>query len=178
MPISKVKLGSTTHDIVAGGITYCTCETAAATAAKVATVVSGNFTLFTGATVIVKFTNSNSATSPTLKVGETTAKPIYRYGTTKASSGTTTTGWVAGAIQMFTYDGTGWVRDYWNNTTYSVFTESGSSAKTGLVPKPSTTAGTTKFLREDATWAIPSAKDLSDTEVLYFLNATGGTSLS
>jgi hypothetical protein len=42
-----------------------------------------------------------------------------RYGTTAASTGTTTTGWVAGAVQMLTYDGTNWIRDYWNNTTYS-----------------------------------------------------------
>ena len=119
MAISKIKLGNTTHDIVAGGITYCTCGTAAATAAKVATVTSGSFTLFTGAVVVVKFTNANSVASPTLNVATTGAKPIVRYGTTAASTGTTTTGWVAGAIQMFVYDGTSWVRDYWSNTTYT-----------------------------------------------------------
>ena len=42
-----------------------------------------------------------------------------------------------------------------NNTTYSDFVKSGSSAKAGLVPAPSTTAGTTKYLREDGTWAVP-----------------------
>lgn len=41
------------------------------------------------------------------------------------------------------------------NTTYSNFVKSGSSAKAGLVPAPSTTAGTTKYLREDGTWAVP-----------------------
>lgn len=68
---------------------------------------------------------------------------------------------------MFTYDGTGWIRDYWSNTTYSNFKASGSSAAAGLVPKPSTTAGTTKFLREDATWAVPSgvaASELVDVD--------------
>jgi hypothetical protein len=38
------------------------------------------------------------------------------------------------------------------DTTYSEFVKSGSGAKAGLVPKPSTTAGTTKYLREDGTW--------------------------
>lgn len=36
-----------------------------------------------------------------------------------------------------------------------VFTKSGSSASVGLVPKPSTTAGTSKYLREDCSWNIP-----------------------
>lgn len=96
---------------------YGVCGTAATDKAKTVTV--DNFSLETGATVIVKFTYANSIASPTLNVNSTGAKPIYRYGTTAASTGTTTTGWVAGAIQMFTYDGTGWIRDYWNNTTYT-----------------------------------------------------------
>lgn len=41
------------------------------------------------------------------------------------------------------------------NTTYSNFVKSGSGAKAGLVPAPSTTAGTTKYLREDGTWTVP-----------------------
>lgn len=41
------------------------------------------------------------------------------------------------------------------NTTYSNFVKSGSGAAAGLVPAPSTTAGTTKYLREDGTWQVP-----------------------
>lgn len=41
------------------------------------------------------------------------------------------------------------------DTTYSNFVKSGSGAKAGLVPAPSTTAGTTKYLREDGTWVKP-----------------------
>lgn len=41
------------------------------------------------------------------------------------------------------------------DTTYSNFVKSGSEAKAGLVPAPSTTAGTTKYLREDGTWVVP-----------------------
>ena len=51
-------------------------------------------------------------------------------------------------------DGT-WVIPTDTNTTYSTFVKSGSTAAAGLVPKPSTTAGTTKYLREDATWVVP-----------------------
>lgn len=39
---------------------------------------------------------------------------------------------------------------------YRDFVKSGASASNGLVPKPPTTAGTTKYLCEDATWKTPS----------------------
>lgn len=41
------------------------------------------------------------------------------------------------------------------NTTYTNFVKSGSNAAAGLVPAPSTTAGTTKYLCENGTWAVP-----------------------
>jgi len=56
------------------------------------------------------------------------------------------------------------------DTTYSNFIKSGSSAKAGLVPAPSTTAGTTKYLREDGTWQTPP-----DTNTTYTLSSITGT---
>ncbi|MDD6088478.1 MAG: hypothetical protein PUB69_04125 [Desulfovibrionaceae bacterium] len=41
------------------------------------------------------------------------------------------------------------------DTTYANFVKSGSGAKAGLVPSPGTTAGTSKYLREDGTWQVP-----------------------
>ena len=41
------------------------------------------------------------------------------------------------------------------DTTYENFVKSGTGAKSGLVPAPSTTAGTKKYLREDGTWQVP-----------------------
>ncbi len=99
------------------GFFYGVCSTDAATVAK--TVEIEGFELSVGAVVVIKFENANSATNPTLNVSGTGAKPMYRYGTTVVSTGTTTTGWYAGAVQMFVYDGDGWIRDYWNNSTYS-----------------------------------------------------------
>ena len=59
-------------------IHYGTCSTATATAAKV--VACTGFMLVTGATIRVKFTNINSASSPTLNVNDTGAKAIYYRG--------------------------------------------------------------------------------------------------
>ena len=95
----------TTYDLKdrAGDLRYGTCTTAAATAAKVVTL--SGFTLVDGATIHVKFTNSNTVANPTLNVNNTGAKSIMRYGTTAASTNTATS-WLAGAIVSFTYDGT------------------------------------------------------------------------
>ena len=68
-------------------------------------------------------------------------------------------------------DGTMKVNVPWTdtNTTYSVFGKSGSTASTGLVPKPDTTAGSSKYLREDGTWTTPP-----DTNTTYS-NATSSS---
>lgn len=98
---------------------YGVCDTAKATAAKTVTV-GGTFKLETGARVTVKFTYENDAATPTLNVNGTGAKAMRRYGSTKMSNSDTTSGWVAGAVMSFVYDGTAWIREYWNNTTYTI----------------------------------------------------------
>ena len=56
---------------------YGTCSTAAGTAAKVVSIPG--FALATGAEVTVRFTVTNTASSPTLNINGTGAKPIqYR----------------------------------------------------------------------------------------------------
>ena len=62
---------------------YGTCSTAAATAAKV--VACTGFTLVTGAEITVRFSQSNTATNPTLNVNNTGAKDIY-YGGNKVTN--------------------------------------------------------------------------------------------
>lgn len=49
------------------------------------------------------------------------------------------------------------------DTVYDTFVKSGTEAKAGLVPSPPTTAGTTRYLREDGTWAVPSSSIPDDT---------------
>ena len=60
-----------------------------------------------------------------------------------------------GGATTVTTDASGNIIVTSTNTTYSNFVKSGSGAKAGLVPAPSTTAGTTKYLREDGTWQVP-----------------------
>lgn len=91
----------------------------------------------------------------------------------------------SGQILRWSADGTAvWGSD--NNTTYSNFVKSGTGAKAGLVPAPSTTAGTTKYLREDGTWQIPPntntwrgiQNSLSSTSTTDSLSAAQGRALA
>ena len=78
---------------------YGTCATAAATATKAVSIT--NFTLVTGARVIVKFTVTNTAASPTLNVNNTGAKAIQYRGAA------ITAGYLAAnRTYEFVYDGT------------------------------------------------------------------------
>lgn len=140
-----------------------TCATGRATAAKAATLA--NFTLQVGATIAVKFTDTAGTANPTtgnltLNVNGTGAKTIgyVRNGNKAAISYASGNFFYNNATHIFTYDGTFWLCMDWNadnNTTYSNFVKSGAGAKAGLVPAPSTTAGTSKYLREDGTWQTP-----------------------
>ena len=76
--INSLKLGDGTYVFTTP---YATCDTAAATVAKVATTNPGsNFSLETGARITVKFTVTNTAANPTLNVNSTGAKAIYYRG--------------------------------------------------------------------------------------------------
>lgn len=100
---------------------YGVCSTAADTDAKTVTVGT-NFKLETGARITVKFTNNNTVADPTLNVNSTGAKPLYRYGNTPMSTDDDVSGWMAGAVMSLVYDGTGWIREFWDNdnTTYTI----------------------------------------------------------
>ena len=149
--INTLELSGDKHIVT---LPYGVCATAADTAAKAVTVDTKDsaFELVAGAAVLVKFTYDNNVANSTLNVNGTGAKPIYRYGTSKVSTGDSTSGWRAGAVQLFVYDGTGWIRQFWENSTYSAMTGATASAagKAGLVPAPA--AGkNTSFLRGDGT---------------------------
>lgn len=121
IPTKTSELTNDSGYLTSPNIPYLTCATAAGTAAKTTTLVSGSFTsadLVAGAQVLVDFTNSNTVANPTLSVNGTTAKSIKRYGTT-APSTSAASAWNAGQIVLFIYDGTYWMMEGWINTTYS-----------------------------------------------------------
>ncbi len=79
-----------------------------------------------------------------------------------AASGFTLTG--AGTGWRFKNTGSGWDATYLSATGIGpVFVASGASHAAGAVPDPGVTSGTTKFLREDATWQVPAGGGGSST---------------
>lgn len=118
--INSLTFGDITHTFT---LPYGVCDTAAGTIEKAVTI--DNFSLESGATIIVKFINDSNVANPTLKVNTNDAKPIYRYATTKCSTGDSTSGWRANSVHLLVYDETansgegGWYRLFWENTTYS-----------------------------------------------------------
>ena len=84
-----------------GQMLYATCDTAAGTIAKVATLASGTLSLKAGATVAVRFRYANTASSPTLNIAGTGAKAMYIQGVRDVY-------WTDGATVTFTYDGANW----------------------------------------------------------------------
>ena len=115
-----------TVDGSANRTNYGTCSTAAATAAK--TVACTGFALVTGAEITVKFTVTNTASSPTLNVNGTGAKAIYYRGSA------ITAGYLAAnRTYTFRYNGTQYdlVGDVDTNSTYSAAGTSLGLVKSG-----------------------------------------------
>lgn len=109
---------------------YCTCDTDSGTVEKIVSVTG--FVLEKGARVTVNFSESNTASNPTLNVhngiGYTGAKAIMYRGTSSVSGSSDYYRWQAGDIVDFIYDGTNWVMVGWQ--TYAYHAESATSATT------------------------------------------------
>lgn len=137
---TATNLEGISFDGTTGTSYYATCSTAAATAAKEATISGQTFNLVTGARVIVKFTYANSATSSTLDVNGTGAKPIYYNGAAIGKSVTDANG-----TYEFVYNGTQWelIGDLDTNTSPSAASATPNMDGTAAV-------GTSaKYARED-----------------------------
>ena len=95
-------------------VPFGTCSTAAGTAAK--TVDARGFVLAVGQMIIVKFTVTNTAGSPTLNVNGTGAKVIYYRG-----AAVTAGALAANRTYNFVYNGTQFdlIGDLDSNTTYN-----------------------------------------------------------
>ena len=88
--IVNVTAGGNSNMPIAASL-YGTCDTAAATAAKVVTCAAYDLsTPITGMTIHVKFTNANTVANPTININGKGAKSVMRYGTTAPSTSAAT----------------------------------------------------------------------------------------
>ena len=188
VPTKVSELQNDSGFIISPNVVYCTCGTASSTVIKVATIESGSLTsLNEGDQAIVKFTNSNAIASPMLKIGDTDAKSIMRYGTT-APSTSAASSWNAGSAVLFIYDGTYWQMVGWLNTTYSEISATnitnGSNATTGLItgrrakaaveafaPVKDVTVGGTSVM-SGTTAVVPAIPTVNDATLTIQKNGT------
>lgn len=117
---------------------YGTCSTAADTAAK--TVALANFVLATGAIAFIRFTVTNTASSPTLNINSTGARAI-RY----RNAGINASHLAANRTYCFIYDGSYYqlVGDIDTNTKYTAASAAPKAPGTAAV------GTSTKYARED-----------------------------
>ena len=126
----KTKLNNT-------NIAYGTCSTAAGTAQKDVTLSGNtNWTLAAGSLICIKFSNTNTASNPKIKVGNTDAKSVW-YNTGVITTGSLGYAGTANRPSIYMYDGTqyvwvGWALDANDNTYTSAYcsTGAGTAAKT------------------------------------------------
>ena len=123
---------------------YGTCSTDAGTVAK--TVALTDFSLVTGARICVKFTVTNTASSPTLNVNSTGAKAIVYRGSAISA------GYLAAnRVYEFVYDGTDWelIGDV-NIDTKNTAGSTNSSSKLFLVGATSQAANPQTYSHDTA----------------------------
>ena len=151
--IERINISGNVYNIASTA--YSVSNNATATEPNKVANIDG-FSLIAGVTVRIKFTNGNTADSPTLTItgGDTLANnPI-------PISGIST--WPAGAILSLTYDGTSWVKDQdeiiANNVTG--YGTSGSlvqfNGTNTITNGPAFGTDTTKFLNNKGEWAEPA----------------------
>lgn len=106
-------------------IVYGTCSTAAGTATKAVSIdTNSKWELVAGSRIAVKFSNTNTASNPTLKVGNTDAKPIF-YNTSVITSSYLSRAGYAKRVVEYVYDGENYVFIGWSiDTSYSNATQS------------------------------------------------------
>ena len=162
-----------------GKMLFGTCSTAAGTAAK-ATSITG-FSLYSGVVVCIQFSNNNTASSPTLNVSGTGAKPIYTNGVRYAY-------WLAGATVTFVYDGSNWrvcsVPVYGNTSTignpaaFNVYTDGDSiDVRNGTTVLSTFTANTVELGRNSQSAQIlmcgGQGRAMYSAGILYLSGTTG-----
>jgi len=163
--LGGVKVGSNlnidANGVLTANYNYATCASDADTVDKVATLAG--FTLTTGALVNVMFTNTNTATNPTLNVNGTGAYPMHKYGTYTIGT-QVQENWHSGAVISFVFDGSHWMMcDYG-------YRDLATSTKNGLM------TSTDKAFLDNLDVATTTADGLMSSSDKVKLNALGNVS--
>lgn len=150
----KVEMASAVKALVSDNVPfriwYGTSSTAAGTTNKV--VACTGFELKTGATIAVKFGNTNTASAPTLNVNGTGAVAIKNVsGGTESLVGL----WSAGEVVVFTYDGTNWLVDSSSRAGVIVVSKSSVSSLSTTISDSNITI---KHVVVSSTLSNPSAQ--------------------
>lgn len=173
--ISKFSDGTNTGYIASQA--YFECSTQADTAAKVATspdsVGFSNTSRVRGTTVHVKFTNTNTASSPTLQVGTSTAASIIGNAA-----------WSAGTVVSFTFDGTSWIQNgqedkpVEDDGAYLTFS-SDSSFTLNTYNTTKNWDGTLEYSTDRFSWSVwDGTTTLSSIGNKLYLRGTGNTAIT
>lgn len=129
----KTKLNNT-------NIAYGTCDTAAATAAKVITITGNTkWTLAAGSRITIKFSATNTASNPTFNVNGTGAKPVVYNTAVIATSNLSYAGY-KDRYMDFVYNGTQYVFVGWSVDTNSTYTNAGLGQGYGTCDTATSTA--------------------------------------
>ena len=142
---------------------FGTCSTDAGSASKTVSITTGTFALEAGARVSVKFTNANTASTPTLNVNSKGAKNIFHKG---AQITTGNNKALLAGICDFIYDGTQWhlVGNYIDtDTTYTSKAAASGGTEVSLV-----TTG------EKATWNAKTSNTGTVKTVSTGIGLVGG----
>lgn len=111
-------------------IAYGTCATAAGTAAKVVTITGNtNWKIAVGSEIVVKFANTNTASSCTLNVNGTGAKQIWYNSAVYTENANTVCG-CSNRYVKYMYDGTYWV---WMGCSVDTTMVAASASSSGYV---------------------------------------------
>ena len=146
-----------------GSNLYGTCSTASGTATKTVSMPDFNV-LVEGVTIHVYFQNENTADTPTLKVGSTSAQPIRYNGQAGGS-------WEAGGFISFTYYNGSWIQNditiagvtYTFTINDHTMTISGSDGSTQTITLPDN--NTTYTLSKSGSTITLTGSDGSTTSV-------------
>lgn len=166
--ISKITpLGSTTeHSLRASALSIGTCSTAAGTAEKAVTC-TGFTDLVDGATVLVKFNNTNTAAVSSLKLNVNTkgAKAIKYIHNGSAVVLPDVNYLQSGQTYMFYYDGTNWivVFDFNSNTDNKVQNTLGTTSQFYVAGQTSSTTSTSTQVFDTGVYVTTTAGQLNAT---------------